>query len=463
VRLLTACTVAGAVATLLGCDRGERAEQSAEAARAEQSPQAQQSARPSRPNVILYLIDALRADHLGTYGYARPTSPVIDALAARGVTFERAYAQDSRTLGSVPALLTGLYVPAHGVANFGQKIRPEVTTLAEAMRDAGYATASFVTNRNAGRLPGLDRGFETFHDVVDAEHAPSARRTLPEKELFGWLDRAQRPFFAYVHTAEPHQPYDPPPPYDTLFDPDYRGPTTGKYEGPGGYGSARDPADIAHVAALYDGEIRFADDGVARLLRGLEHRGLLDDTVLILTADHGEELFERGDWHHGHSLFEELIRVPLIFAGPGIPVGPRIALPVQLIDVAPTILDLAHARVLPSLEGESLVPLLEGKEIARLAGRPAYSTSTQIEGQMAVIQGRWKLITSPGGNLQLYDLARDPGERNNLIGEERQRVVRLTGFVRKWLERYRTLPANLPPRLLSPDDAAQLRALGYIE
>lgn len=416
------------------------------------------------PNIILYLIDTLRVDHLGAFGYARATSPNIDELVAKGVVFDPAYSQDSRTLGSVVSLLTSLHTPSHGITNFGHRIQTSVVTLAEVLSRAGYETGSFITNVNAGQMPGLDRGFRHFHDAARSYRERDAVRSLPEEALFEWIDTlGGSTFFAYVHTAEPHRPYIPPPPYDAMFDPDYEGPTTGYFEGPDGYGQASSQADIDHVKALYDGEISFADAAFRRFLDGLEARGLRERTLIVLTSDHGEELSDRGGWNHGHSLYNELIRVPLLFAGAGLPAGRRIAAPAQLVDVAPTILDIAGVPSPESFEGESLLGVMQGRDAERFADRDVFSMTTSQTPHAAIIQRDWKAILAADGVLELYDLRRDPGELHDLASSEPERAARLR-------ERIETLsyggdgwaaPQTYVP--LSEEQVERLRALGYIE
>jgi arylsulfatase A-like enzyme len=429
---------------------------------------------PSRPNVIVYLVDTLRADHLGVYGYDRPTSPTIDRLAASGVVFENAYVQDTRTLGSIPSLLASLYPSSHGILRFGQKLAGDAVTLAEVFSAEGYRTASFITNVNAGKLPGLDRGFGHFHDAIrSANPLPlvgtryfdrDAHRSFPEEAFFAWLDEASdAPFFAYVHTAEPHRPYNPPPPYDTLFDPGYEGEVTGHFDGPRGFGRAVEPADVAHVRALYDGEIAFADAAVGKLLAGLESRGLAENTLVVVTADHGEELRDRGGWNHGHSVYNELLRVPLVMAGPGIRAGTRIEAPVQLVDVAPTVLGRANLSSPPSFEGDDLSGLLDGSGEAAFSDRAVFAMSTQPPTQFAVIQGGWKAIIGTRGAPELYDLTNDPGETRNLAETHTEKLQELLDRLREKLASRKQAPRAGSEQPLSSDDESRLRALGYIE
>jgi arylsulfatase A-like enzyme len=216
------------------------------------------------------------------------------------------------------------------------------------------------------------------------------------------------------------------------------------------------------VAALYDGEIRFADDALRRLLDGLAVRGQGARTLVVVTADHGEELRDRGGWHHGHTLYDELIRVPLVFAGPGVPAGRRIAAPVQLVDVAPTLLEIARAPRPRGFEGESLWGLIRGAEGAPGAERESFSMMTQSPQRIALVRGRWKAILGPDDALELYDLASDPGERSDLAAREPERAASFRARIGEW--RQSRTRGSAPPSLpLERDDEAELRALGYVE
>lgn len=419
--------------------------------------------RDARPNVIVYLIDTLRADHLGIYGYPRPTSPHIDEFAVGGTVFDRAIAQDSKTLGSVASLLTSLHTQSHGLTRFGHKLGPGVVTLAQTMRDAGYQTGAFITNVNAGELSGLDQGFGHFYDATKTWRDREALRSLPDDAVFRWLDRiGQSPFFAYIHTAEPHRPYIPPPPYDAMFDANYAGSTTGFYRGRNGFSRAEHIADIEHVKALYDGEIRYADEAVGRLLDELERRDLLGRTIVILTSDHGEELYDRGHWNHGHTLYNELIQVPLIFSGPAISARKRISTPVQLVDVAPTILELAQISSPEEFEGASLLELIGGEKLEAFSQRPVYAMTTATPHQVAVVRGSWKAILWPGGTLELFDLARDPKEQNNLVDEESELEIEFRSLIDGWMSGH-VNESNRSEVPLTEEAQERLRALGYIE
>jgi len=414
-----------------------------------------------RPNVVLYLVDTLRADHLGAYGYGRPTSPRMDAFAEGGVLFEQAYAMDTRTLGSIPSLLMSRHTISHGIASYGDQLAPGDLTVASVLREAGYDTAAFVTNFVAGRLLRPHRGFGR----LELERPPGL--TLPEDAFFEWLDGARTgPFFAYVHTAEPHRPYAPPSRYAAPFDPaDYMEELAPGREPDGG----ADASKRARRHARYDGEVRFADAGFGRLVDGLRRRGLLARTLLVLTADHGEELGDHGGWHHGQTVYNELLRVPLVMAGPGLPRGKRVREPVQLIDVAPTILQATGIAPPDAFQGKSLLELAGGQRPERVADKEIYTRSTQPPRKAVLIQGRFKLIVDADGpsedgdgTVELYDLDVDPHERHDLARQDPGRANALR-------ERLRSLLQGLPSgeaggfESLSPEDVESLRELGYVE
>ncbi|HKX45255.1 MAG TPA: sulfatase, partial [Planctomycetota bacterium] len=314
----TACVVlAGLAALWLGCS---------------------EQTTPPRAIVVISL-DTLRADHLGCYGYARPTSPNIDALAAEGVLFERAISQASSTLPAHRALFQSREASLAGGAE---------PTLAELLGRAGFRTVAFTGGGNVSAAFGFGRGFERYvEDPRGFAHAFDA------VEL--WLrEHAGERFFLFLHSYDVHAPYDPPPPFDSVFYPDYAGPLTGRETrallrslAPRGEHASSAPArrldeeDERKLVALYDGGILYADQFVGRLVLLLRELGIDDETALVLLSDHGEEFWEHGSVLHSHSLYQELVHVPLIFSLPGgRAAGARVAETVRLIDVAPTLLEL---------------------------------------------------------------------------------------------------------------------------
>ena len=415
--------------------------------------------RRERPNVLLIVIDTLRADHLGAYGYERATSPNIDALfAARGVVLERAYAQAPWTLPSAASYLTGrepgeLYRSREA----GVVIPADVSSLAERMRAVGYRTAAYVANPTLFAAAGFDRGFDTYW-LPPAKIESLARpgddvveRVTPWLRAYGEAE----PYFLYLHFVDPHDPYASP---DTggsrsPFFEEYEGSLTGHdvhalYLG---QRELRDPvADRAQLAALYDSEIAYVDRKVAEVMALLSDE-TLEHTLVILTADHGEELGERGGWKHGHTLFDEQVRVPLFFRWDGrVPAGRRLPQTVRLLDLVPTILSAAQAPAPSELPGLDLLPAISGEQ--ELPERPALSQRLSFGPALAgVVAGGFKLVLfnerepfTPADELQrvtsavdarrlrrlqLFDLAADPAEMQDLSESRPDKVAELAPFV----------------------------------
>ncbi|MEM7355101.1 MAG: sulfatase, partial [Acidobacteriota bacterium] len=303
------------------------------------------AADAARPNVIVYLVDTLRADHLGCYGYPEPISPRIDAFADDAVLFEHPLAQSSWTRSSVASIMTGQLPTAHGVHDRDDALADDALTLAEIFAAEGYATAAFVTNRSVGATFGFQQGFDDFEFFARLDSAALyAKSDAVNAEVFDWLDqRPDRPFFLYVHTMDPHAPYAPPPVTRDVLAPSVRQPALSAEEraafaelltdlaGRFGPPSERDklgsvpwlqalhrqmiaptPEITADLTALYNAEIAFNDRSFGALIDRLRQLGLYDDAVIIFVADHGEELHDHGSWSHGSTLFQEQLRVPLI-------------------------------------------------------------------------------------------------------------------------------------------------------
>ena len=416
-----------------------------------------------RPNVVLVVIDTLRADRLGVYGAERWTSPEIDRrLAARGALLEDAYAQAPWTIPSAISYLTGRH-PGELVRGGldGLAIPEDVPTLAELLHAAGYRTGAFVANPTLHDGIGFARGFDTFY-VAPAEIASLGlhgdtvnRRVLP------WLAaHGGRPYFLYVHYLDPHDPYDNPEIADgrSPFLPEYEGPIRGDmihglYTG---QVELADPAaDVDQVRALYDSEVHYVDGLVGSLLEAFG-RDDFRRTLIVLTSDHGEELYDHGGWKHGHTLYNEQIRVPLVFRWDGrIPEGRRLAGSVRLVDLAPTVLAAAEAEMPPGLDGIDLLPALAG--IETLPRQPAMAEHLSFGPlRAAAVLDQWKLIlfnaTEPFTprdavqeatwpvdrdrleRVELYDLANDPGELVNLAEAEPARVEQLEPVIHGQLD-----------------------------
>jgi choline-sulfatase len=360
-------------------------------------------------NVIVLLIDTQRADHLEPwetpelrdrlpYRGLDVKSPALAALAAESTAFDFAIAPENWTLPSVASLLTGMYPITHGAQRERDALSPEVLLLSLFLQKQGFKTGAFVANGHIAAPTGFDRGWDTFENYVK-EAVPSRADDVFADALAWARANKSSPFFLYVHTADPHVPYDPPDRYLQQYDSDsYAGPV-----------QARDTAallervklgqlvlserDQRRLHALYQGEVTYHDAAFQRFWEELGAAGLQQDTLLIVTADHGEEFFEHGKVGHGHSLFQELVHVPLLVHFPGLARPRRVAPYVSLVDVAPTIVDLfnlgpaADAQNVP-FEGNSLLPYLLGQ---RVAG-PAAAFSNHQGERMAVLAAGWKLV-----------------------------------------------------------------------
>lgn len=425
-----------------------------------------------RPNVIIYVIDALRADALGCYGNPRGTTPRLDAFARTAIRFEHVVAQSSWTLPSIASLLTGVAPATHGATGPARGIDPTIATLPALLAGGGYTTAAFVTNYLGSRTFGLDRGFGEYHFY--REHGATRRKVYLRSDalhrrIVHWLDRHPRaPFFLWVHATDPHYPYLPPARH-------LRGPLRPSitwteaaaaidalrplHNGNEAWGARPAPidADTNHLLqTLYAGEVHAADQWFGALLDTLAARALLDHTLIIVTADHGEEFMEHQGLGHGQTLHREVVDVPLLIRLPGARDGgtTRTAL-ARHVDVAPTVLDAAGVAAPATLEGVSLLgatapPVTSAIATLRL-GRFASD---------ALITPTWKAIgTGDDGRAlrwQVFDTVQDPGEHTDIAATSPARVE----DARTRLQTPTTAPSTGTP--ISPERLQQLRDLGYV-
>ena len=424
------------------------------------------------PDLVVYLIDTLRADHLGCYGYPRPTSPEIDAFAREAVRVREARAQSSWTKPAVATLLTGLYPISHGAQRRSQGLDASVVTLAERLAERGYETAYFGTNPTVTAKFGFEQGFAEFHYLSQ----PRGRRRGHvdaidiHREVVAWLDRRDRakPFFLVVHTLDPHDPYRPREPYRTQFAADVdveaacciRPHALAALDVDGARARARAMID------LYDGEIAQNDAAFGALLDELARRDLYERAAILLTSDHGEEFFDHGGWRHASTLYEEVLRVPFVFRLPGGAHGGRaIDGPVDQIDVAPTLLELAGLPADSGLPGASRLAALGG---ARVPRRASFAWLEHPAFAMASIKaGPWKWSGYPGSAPppgraaeELFDLDADPLERTNLAAANERRRRELAGELAREAGRAPVAPAREVP--IDRELDRTLRALGYL-
>jgi arylsulfatase len=432
-------------------------------------------------SVLLVTIDTLRADHLGAYGYRRPTSPRLDALARRGVLFEQAYTYWPKTRGSFVAMMTGRLASQTGYGKSHPLLLDFNPTLASVLKAAGYETAATVDNPNVASALGYAKGFDIY------------RETWEEKALLTEMDRTRaitadgvrwlrdaspdRPFLLWLHYVNPHAPYEPPAPWDgAFFDPEAsRGAALRPVEGfHGGVSKqwAVPGKPLGWYVARYDGEIAAVDSQVGELLDALDASAVRDRTLVVVTSDHGESLGEHDYYFdHGEDLFDPSIRVPLILAGPGIEPGRTSDVLATTLDLVPTVLDAVKVSYPPDLAGESLLPAARGE------GRP---DRPRLHGQndrnlIAGWDRRFKLVATPSGEgarYALYDREADPGETRDVAAdreakarEERGQIEAFRKRIDAQLARTRGLLEGRrsgEPRL-GADACEKLEAMGYVQ
>jgi arylsulfatase A-like enzyme len=436
-----------------------------------------QLASRSAPNLVVLLVDTLRADGLGCYGAHPSPSPTLDRLAGEGLLFEQAVAQSSWTMPSMASLFTGLHPRSHGALGDlrhrrgddvpgGEFLADDVVTWAELAARAGITTVGLSANPLVSRATNLAQGFETF---VDFPWDPAGRNWTPAAEInrafLRWLapNRGYR-FAASLHYMEPHDPYTPPaalrPAAPAGVRPNVAAGWIRDLANRVNWhaGPPAPPAEIEHLRRLYAGEIRAWDDALAGLLEGLDALGLRDSTVLVVTADHGEEFQEHGHLAHGAHLYEESIRVPLLIAGPGVARGRRREA-AQGIDLLPTLASLLGVQAPPGLAGHDLRADHAAAPVISETARGIAPDGARID-VVSVRDGGWKLIRTPAlDQFELYDLARDAGERENRYGRAPE-GERLAALLAAW-------QAHVPraPQVTDRDPALheKLRALGYVQ
>jgi arylsulfatase A-like enzyme len=438
------------------------------------NPTAPPAPVPAPPLIVLVTIDALRADHLGVYGYGRPTSPSIDAFARESIVVEHAIAQAPYTKASIASLMTGLYPTAHktyttaanivdamdgtveGPRGATDVLPDNVTTLAEALKARGYRTAALTANPFLIPDFGFAQGFDSF-EFISGDGFADAGGMLAR--ALDSIDRAHEPLFLWVHLMEPHSPYAPATAYDRELPPlvpprpipdDVEIPD---YLAPGGSRDAR------FYETLYDREIRNVDAAFGTFIEALREKPAWRDTVVVLTSDHGEEFFEHGGLEHNRTLYDELVRVPLIVRVPGY-AARHLSFQAQLVDLMPTIVALSGGRMADEVHGRDLSAALRGEPQAE---EFAYA---EIVGQQYSTRTReWKFVAGPGGGRALYALTRDPGEQHNLAPVHPRQLAAMEHV----LERMVASAVNAGTRVAgatSPVDAATMRrleALGYVQ
>lgn len=478
--------------------------------------------------IIIYVVDCLRADHVSCYGYHRNTTPHIDSLARDGILFEDAYSPSTWTKPVAASLLTGLYPPVHGVRMRRDVMRRDIQTLPELLHDHDYRTLAISTIGNVSSSLGFGRGFDRFIDLykdpsllgkraaanVAREklfHETDGNVIFPLAEdinnaFFPWLDdHLDQDFFAFLWAMDPHDPYDPPSAWRMYSDREYKGRMDGTRELAR---RATKPEDLHYLMDLYDGEISYTDHCFGQLVSHLHDKGIYDETAIFVLADHGEAFGDHGHMSHGHLPFEEIIRVPLIAKLPGSAYsGQRVPGLVSLIDIMPTVFDLAHFpsdEMAPRCQGCSLIPAIEGRSVG--THRALFSETQATEENNAlysVRSARWKYMRTVSPDLgdrvrsvlgvltnrptlvevlrnplfylrrqaginrdHLYRIFEDPQESENLAKKSPRMVAQLQGEISNWQEECARLAREYQTMAeqFSADEETleNLRALGYI-
>lgn len=471
----------------------------------------------NRPNVLLIVMDTTRADHVSSYGYHRRTTPNVDRLAQEGVLFEQAYAPSPWTLPSHASLFTGLYPSQHGTDWPHQRLDGRLLTLAERLHDHGYQTAGFSNNAWIGLAANFHQGFDFFAEtwetggrlidrlallgVMRKLANVAIQRAVPDagftnQHVRWWVNRVldpERPFFVFINYIDPHFPYKAPESYRRRF--------LRRVNHPAEQASSAvavrrlapvvAPAPLTHLdpetqevlSDLYDGEIAYVDAAIGELVDELQARKLLDNTVVIVTADHGENIGDHALFGHQHCVYETLLHVPLILRYPPVfPAGIRIKEAVSLVDVVPTLVRLLDLKAEPasaalpghSWVGSDLAVAPDRAILAEYTGRAdllaKYKKREQpIEERYftrdlkSLRDGAFKLIWASDGHHELYDLSVDPEESQNLIGQFPERANALAAKLHEQLAAMKSVGSPEAVRPLDERTHRQLRALGYFQ
>jgi arylsulfatase A-like enzyme len=417
-------------------------------------------AGPARHNVLIYMVDTLRADHLGCYGYSRPVSPSIDAFAAGSVLFENAVAHSSWTRPSVASILTGLTPLEHGVRRRADKLADEVQTLPELLQAAGWSTAAFSPNPHVSRATGFRQGFDRFAMFLD-----DTRSAALTRHVLQWVDARPAqgpPWFVYAHALDPHGPYQPPADLRQRFAAQVTRADAGTTEDliaamrmrPGSRAGR-----VRELRDLYDAEIADTDRAFGALLEGLRQRRLLEDTLIVFVADHGEGFDEHRLLTHGNSLYAELIDIPLIVKLPGRAPARREAALARQIDVLPTVLAALRLPPLAAARGRDLFA-------QRPPSRPPVAVLDLFYERrrgVGLVAGDWKYVHGRsrqfGRGQMLFSRRQDRHDTADLREQEPRRLAAMAALLERELGR---AGQDAPPAELDRQAEEALRALGYL-
>lgn len=444
------------------------------------------SGRGAPPNCLILMVDTLRPDHMGCYGYFRDTSPAMDRLAGEGALFENAFSTTSWTLPAHAALFTSLFDTVHSTILDGKPLNEKRLTLAEVLKGQGFRTAGFYTGPYLSYFFGLSQGFDTYENCASEKtddwlsngdgflkahrlsHKDITSPRLLDRALRWMEENRQQPFFLFLHFFDVHYDYIPPPPFDKKFDPHYKGKMDGKnYYFKKAIHKKMNPRDLDHIKALYDGEIAFVDLHIGRLLQKMEEWNILNRTLIVLLGDHGEEFFEHGGKGHRQSLYDEVIRIPLIFRLPSVlPQKTRVSSPVRIIDVMPTVLEILRAPLPDEAMGASLLnSMMEGT-----------GPDLPIFAELHLWNTRLYTFRTPKSKVILdwdrdrcviFDLQRDPEEGHPASPFRSLQGQAMVENLYHWIRHTEDLSSRLPrseekEAILPESVKNQLKALGYI-
>jgi arylsulfatase A-like enzyme len=425
-------------------------------------------------NVIILVSDATRADHLSCYGYEIETTPNIDRFAREGIRFENPVAQGSHTIVATPAIIASVYPTIHGLTHYRSVLSDSITLISELLKDAGYQTLGIVTNPHVTENNGFAQGFDYFESDRGWQNTDAE---VVNQKFLQFVDQYRNSkFLAFLFYIDPHTPYDPPETYLRKFGADVSVKITDWSQGrllPMEQTERRD------IVARYNGEVNYFDDEFGKLMTDLKKRGLYDRSLIVYTSDHGEGFWDHDKVGHGNSLYEELLRVPLIMRFPVIVKFPRLQLggkvlrqPARQIDIVPTALDLLGVKPEGLIFGTSLVPLISGRR--ENLEELDYVVSEEILQQpelhniRSIRSGPWKYIITQNFDRnefdrELYDLYTDPVEKVNLLEREGNQAMQLEQRLFSELANLERLKTQ--PRVYVPDKQVmeRLKALGYIK
>jgi arylsulfatase A-like enzyme len=381
-------------------------------------PKAELSAAPPVKSVIVLLVDTLRADKLRAYDPKSPVqTPVLDRFAKEGTLFVNAQSPENWTKPSVASIFTGLYPMTHRTKESDSKLPDAVLTVSEVYKQNGFSTATFLANGYVSDKFGFAQGWDHYTNYIRENKSTQAENVF--KEAGDWIEKHKdERFYVYIQTIDPHVPYDPPKRLLELYDPEPYGGVISPRKTPDLLEKAKrnPPAvtfnerDRQHLEALYDAEVTYHDEEMGKFVERLTGLGLYDQVLFAVTSDHGEEFYEHGSYGHGHSVYQELVHVPMIFRRPGlVPAGQRIEHTVGTLDIAPTILTATGLAVPDVMEAQDRMAHIRGEQPAK----PAVAFSDFLDDRRAIRAGRYKLILS-GINATFFDLEADPGEKREL-------------------------------------------------